>query len=104
MSVLFFFIGFFILLFGWIIRESKRRPIREWEPKPGDRYFSEVFTRTALGGGRVLTVQFHPTLEEASNIVKKNAQWFDDYGNIHQDVGIYWNVGTVEHFKSREDK
>lgn len=78
-----------------IIKRSNQRPVREFEPKIGDSYFSEVFTRTAVGGGRILTIQFHPTIEAAHAAAKKNAQWFDDYGNVHREVGIYWNVGVI---------
>lgn len=78
------------------VLRASRKPVREWSPKTGDYFFAEVYTQTAVGGGRTLTMSYHPTEEEARKVAKKNAKWFDAFGNVHRDVGIFWSVGLIQ--------
>lgn len=73
----------------------QNRPVYEREPKEGDKFIAEVYTRYLMGG-RTLNVSYHATQEQAIKAAKKNAKWFDAYGGVHRDVGIQWGVSPIQ--------
>lgn len=90
-------VGFLAFIFASVVHYiikggNKYRPPFEYEPKPGDKYKATVHTFYFSRICRDLSVSYHPTKEEAQKAVKKYAQWHDDYGGIHPDIGIRWVV------------
>lgn len=90
---------FFGLLFGGVavaiyesVKESKNIPPFQITPDPDAKFLASVHTFYLSRTCRTLCQSYHKTHEEAQEAAKKNALWFDTYGNIHGDVGIRWQV------------